>query len=263
MNEHLEYILNLIIRNIFLILSIIGLITLIRTFNIKFWRKFYTKFFGKRQKNPLDLNVKDFVNTFALDIGGTMTKVVYIDLETKEDKIKKLKEIGVKMDENEVTKHTITTKNIPEFIEFCPEFSSHALEIPFGDNGVMKFLKYPSNELKGFLKFVKENNLVSRFGGSSNKCNATGGGSFKFSKIVKEEANIEFIQRDEMESLILGLNFLFSLRTKEPPIFRYVDKECVPVFFKSKLNLYPYLFVQIGSGTSKLNFVLTKRYHFS
>lgn len=246
-----QNILNLTIQNIFWILSIIGLFTLLRTYNLKFWRKLYTKFFGKKQKNPLELKVEDFVANFALDIGGTMTKVVYIDSETKEDKIKKLKELGHDVDENEVTKNTITTKNIPEYIEFSPEFTSHSLEIPFGDHGVMKFLKYPSNELKGFLHFVKENNLLTRFGKDKKKCNATGGGAFKFSKMVKEEADIEFIQRDEMESLILGLNFLFSLKTKEPPIFKYVDKECVPVFFKSKLNLYPYLFVQIGSGTSK------------
>jgi pantothenate kinase len=68
--------------------------------------------------------------------------------------------------------------------------------------------------------------------------------------LFQKEIGINFIQRDEIESLINGLDFLFSLKGIESPIFSFEDKKKKGVNFKNKRELYPYLFVQCGSGIS-------------
>jgi type II pantothenate kinase len=244
------YMSTLLLNNMFYVFALVGIYSLYRYLSGgRLWR-IYSYFFGKRQKNPKDLRTEEFLAPFSLDIGGTMTKVCYLDFETREEKIAKLKEIGKEIKDEDVTKNTRTTVNIPKYVHFSDLHSS--LSIQFGKNAVLRFLEFPSNEIEGFLSYAKENDLVKRFGKESKKCSATGGGAYKFSNLVKDTIGIQFVQRDEMESLILGLNFLFSLRTPEPPIFTYRDKFKIPIYFKRKENLYPYLLVQIGSGISMI-----------
>lgn len=88
------------------------------------------------------------------------------------------------------------------------------------------------------------------FGRNIRKCNATGGGAYKYAGLVKEELSMEYVQRDEMGSLVLGLNFLFTLKTEQPPIFCYDDHKQIPVKFDTTDILFPYLLVSCGSGVS-------------
>jgi pantothenate kinase len=95
---------------------------------------------------------------------------------------------------------------------------------------------------------------LKRFGKEALNINATGGGAFKHADLIKEKTKINFIQRDEMESLVQGLNFLLSNETtQEEEIFTYshIDKEKKYVSFKNGIK-YPYLLVQIGSGVSMI-----------
>ena len=114
----------------------------------------------------------------------------------------------------------------------------------------MRFLEYPSSDQEAFLDYLKVNKLLERFGKKAKSCNATGGGAYKYYDLVQKEIGINFIQRDEIDSLIKGLDFLLSLKGIESPIFTFEEKEKKGVFFNNKRELYPYIFVQCGSGIS-------------
>lgn len=91
--------------------------------------------------------------------------------------------------------------------------------------------------------------------------NATGGGAYKFYGILKENfPNIKINKRDEMTSLIYGLNFFINLKQRE--IFTYSDIEGKNYLQKEQQGSMEgvelkdeVMLVNIGSGVSiiKLN----------
>ena len=76
---------------------------------------------------------------------------------------------------------------------------------------------------------------------------ATGGGAYKFYDDMKRVLGIEVLREDEMECLIIGLDFFITEIPRE--VFSYTDLD--PMHFEEpRLNIYPYLLVNIGSGVS-------------
>ncbi|KAH8149207.1 uncharacterized protein LAJ45_06746 [Morchella importuna] len=76
---------------------------------------------------------------------------------------------------------------------------------------------------------------------------ATGGGAFKFYDEIKEALGVEIYREDEMECLIIGLDFFITEIPEE--VFTY--SEANPMAFAApRPDIYPYLLVNIGSGVS-------------
>ncbi|MDP2437139.1 MAG: type II pantothenate kinase [archaeon] len=120
----------------------------------------------------------------------------------------------------------------------------------------LRFLKFPSNRVVDFIKFLITSDLQSKYGRKITRVNATGGGSFKYASIVKENLGIEMVPQDEMRALLRGLHFLVRACQGEVFTWDVAEKRQIPSFSEPReadVTLsFPYLLVNIGSGVSIL-----------
>ncbi|KAK2977505.1 hypothetical protein RJ640_016133, partial [Escallonia rubra] len=159
----------------------------------------------------------DEVSHLALDIGGTLIKMVYFssnsDWPVDDEGKRSSKEKG--------------SKNC-NFV-----------------NGRLHFMKFETRKINDCLQFISSKQLhhygTYRF--------ATGGGAFKFADLFKEKLEISLDKVEEMDSLVAGANFLLKAVDREA--FTYMDgeKEYLQIDHN---DLYPYLLVNIGSGVSMI-----------
>ncbi|KAK7751100.1 hypothetical protein SLS62_006929 [Diatrype stigma] len=78
---------------------------------------------------------------------------------------------------------------------------------------------------------------------------ATGGGAYKYYDRIRERLGVDVLREDEMECLIIGLDFFITEIPRE--VFTYSETD--PMHFASPdANIYPYMLVNIGSGVSIL-----------
>ncbi|PHH86207.1 hypothetical protein CDD83_10577 [Cordyceps sp. RAO-2017] len=78
---------------------------------------------------------------------------------------------------------------------------------------------------------------------------ATGGGAYKFYDKIRDALGLDVLREDEMECLIIGLDFFITEIPRE--VFTYSETD--PMHFVSpREKIYPYLLVNIGSGVSFL-----------
>ncbi|KAK4693465.1 type II pantothenate kinase, partial [Lecanoromycetidae sp. Uapishka_2] len=76
---------------------------------------------------------------------------------------------------------------------------------------------------------------------------ATGGGAYKYYDEMKQVLGVEVLREDEMDCLIIGLDFFITEIPRE--VFTY--SEIDPMRFEEpRTDIYPYLLVNIGSGVS-------------
>jgi type II pantothenate kinase len=147
------------------------------------------------------------VSHIAIDIGGSLAKLVYFSREAHS------REPGGRL-------------NFQNFetdrIDDCVEFMKHLCEKQMPLNG----------SRPGELCVM-----------------ATGGGAYKFYDKVRETLGVDVLREDEMECLIIGLDFFITQIPRE--VFTYSDTEPMH-FVRPEDNKYPYLLVNIGSGVSFL-----------
>jgi len=78
---------------------------------------------------------------------------------------------------------------------------------------------------------------------------ATGGGAYKFYDKIREALGVDVLREDEMECLIIGLDFFITEIPRE--VFTYSETDPVQ-FAEPRSDIYPYLLVNIGSGVSMI-----------
>jgi type II pantothenate kinase len=110
-----------------------------------------------------------------------------------------------------------------------------------------------------FMRRLKDKHLAlngSQNGsGSSTRRNedlcvmATGGGAYRFYDKIRDALGVDVIKEDEMECLIIGLDFFITEIPRE--VFTYSETDPMQ-FVEPSENVYPYLLVNIGSGVSFL-----------
>lgn len=155
------------------------------------------------------------VSHVAIDIGGSLAKLVYFSREAHS------KEPGGRL--NFISFET-------DRIRDCVEF--------------MKHLKDKQQTLNG----SKPGELCIM---------ATGGGAYKYYDMVRDELGVDVLREDEMECLIIGLDFFIAEIPRE--VFTYSETE--PIHFASPSDdIYPYLLVNIGSGVSFLKVSGPRKY---
>ena len=86
---------------------------------------------------------------------------------------------------------------------------------------------------------------------------ATGGGAYKYYDEMKKVLGVEVLREDEMECLIMGLDFFISEIPQE--VFTYSEVDPMP-FQEPGSDIYPYLLVNIGSGVSMVKVSGPRRY---
>ncbi|KAF2244214.1 fumble-domain-containing protein [Trematosphaeria pertusa] len=163
--------------------------------------------------DPRDIRLPNHtavVSHIAVDIGGSLAKLVYFSREPDESKI------GGRLN---------FIKFETEKIDACIEF--------------MRKLQADHQQLNGA---APEELCVM----------ATGGGAFKYYDRIKKALGVEVIREDEMECLIIGLDFFITEIPNE--VFTY-SEDCPMDFIPfppTPPSIYPYLLVNIGSGVSMI-----------
>ncbi|KAI3696499.1 hypothetical protein L1987_79517 [Smallanthus sonchifolius] len=164
----------------------------------------------------------DEISHLALDIGGSLIKMVYFSTN---------REKPIDKTQNNSSKDNLLS-------------------------GRLYFLKFETSKINECLDFISSKLLhyrgVQQYGfpaSDQNTIKATGGGAFKFADLFKEKLGISLDKVEEMGSLVSGANFL--LKSVSSEAFTYVNSQRNYVQIDHN-DLYPYLLVNIGSGVSMI-----------
>ena len=152
-------------------------------------------------------NHKAVVSHVALDIGGSLAKLVYFSREPQS------KTMG----------------------------------------GRLNFLKFETDSIGKCFEVVQQLKKKQQTLDDSQPAElcvmATGGGAYKYYDEMKRFLGVEVLREDEMECLIMGLDFFITEIPGE--VFTY--SETNPMQFRDPcIDIYPYLLVNIGSGVSMI-----------
>ena len=150
-------------------------------------------------------NHRAVVSHVALDIGGSLAKLVYFSREPHS------KELGGRLNFLK-----FETENIGKCFEFIQQLKTKQQTLNGSEPGELCVM-------------------------------ATGGGAYKFYDEMKKILDVEVLREDEMECLIIGLDFFITEIPRE--VFTYSETDPIQ-FEKLRTEIYPYLLVNIGSGVS-------------
>lgn len=150
------------------------------------------------------------VSHIAVDIGGTLAKVVYFSREAQST------EPGGRLNFL-----SFETDKIDDCIDFLLELKQRHIDANYGDEAR-----------------------------ASELCvMATGGGAYKYYDRIRARMGIDVLSEDEMECLMMGLDFFITEIPRE--VFTYSETD--PMHFAAPSDdIYPYMLVNIGSGVSML-----------
>ncbi|CAK7203819.1 hypothetical protein SEUCBS139899_006567 [Sporothrix eucalyptigena] len=148
------------------------------------------------------------VSHIAVDIGGTLAKVVYFSREAQSTE----------------------------------------------PGGRLNFLSFETDKIDDCIDFLldlKKRHLAANGSRSGSELcvMATGGGAYKYYDRIRARMGINVLSEDEMECLIMGLDFFIAEIPRE--VFTYSETD--PMHFAEPTDdIYPYMLVNIGSGVSML-----------
>ncbi|MCL7047779.1 hypothetical protein MKW94_008481 [Papaver nudicaule] len=174
-------------------------------------------------------NQSDNISHLALDIGGSLIKLVYFSRQDNlVDADKTL--LGVSNDSS---------------ISSCPI-----------TGGMLHFVKFESWKIDDCLQFIQSKQLLRRSDSLSEIQNnagnvlikATGGGAYAYADLFKDKFGVCLDKEDEMDCLVAGANFLLKAIRYE--VFTHIEGQKEFVQIDPKEDLFPYLLVNIGSGVS-------------
>lgn len=135
---------------------------------------------------------------FGMDIGGTLTKLVYFEPKDitpgeLDQEAKILRNIR-----RYLTKHSAYGRTGHRDIHLQMD----DVEIR-GRRGSLHFIRFPTAEMDKFLALAKKKGMAQLV---TTVC-ATGGGAFKFEDNFKAEVNMKLAKFDELDALIKGILF--------------------------------------------------------
>ncbi|KAK2757271.1 hypothetical protein FQN54_004785 [Arachnomyces sp. PD_36] len=125
-------------------------------------------------------------------------------------------------------------------------------ELGSADNGGrLNFMNFETERIDLCIDFIRQlKQKHQKLNGSTpdELCvMATGGGAYKYYDKIKGVLGVDVLREDEMECLIIGLDFFIT----EIPHEVFTSSESHPMeFVSARTDIYPYLLVNIGSGVS-------------
>ncbi|KAL3418062.1 pantothenate kinase [Phlyctema vagabunda] len=119
--------------------------------------------------------------------------------------------------------------------------------------GRLNFMNFETDRIDDCIEFMKQLKLKQqKLNGSrpGELCvMATGGGAYKYYDKIREALGVDVLREEEMECLIIGLDFFITEIPRE--VFTYSETD--PMHFtEPRSDIYPYLLVNIGSGVSMI-----------
>eukprot|EP00188_Purpureofilum_apyrenoidigerum_P001105 Plantae.Rhodophyta-Purpureofilum_apyrenoidigerum.ctg15672.p1 GENE.Plantae.Rhodophyta-Purpureofilum_apyrenoidigerum.ctg15672~~Plantae.Rhodophyta-Purpureofilum_apyrenoidigerum.ctg15672.p1 ORF type:complete len:564 (+),score=137.19 Plantae.Rhodophyta-Purpureofilum_apyrenoidigerum.ctg15672:400-2091(+) len=190
------------------------------------------------------VNLLEESDHFALDIGGSLAKLLYV--QRNGDREKGL--IIEKLDQN---------------------WPGAQLSVPIPEIGAqLHFFAFETRNITDLVKVFREQwiNIAPELP-NSETVRATGGGAVKYSQLFQDELGVELHHLDEMACLVRGLNFLLTKVQNEVYLFDheplmsaamsapasdqvFPQSEHCRKFVDARADPFPYLLVNIGSGVS-------------
>ncbi|KAG0491449.1 hypothetical protein HPP92_004847 [Vanilla planifolia] len=193
---------------------------------------------NSEERNPTILlpNQSDDISHLALDIGGSLIKLVYFSRHEElspDDKRRRSmkKRLGISNGKR---------RSYPIL------------------GGRLHFVKFETGKLNECLDFISSKQLhlggidsPSWSSGTRSNDNiiikATGGGAYKYADVFRERLGISLDKEDEMDCLVAGANFLLKAIRHEAFTHMEGRKEFMQI---DQHDLFPYLLVNVGSGVS-------------
>mmetsp|Transcript_6065 Transcript_6065/g.25599 ORF Transcript_6065/g.25599 Transcript_6065/m.25599 type:complete len:231 (+) Transcript_6065:611-1303(+) len=186
------------------------------------------------------INLRPESRRFAIDIGGSLAKLLYVQRESEVQQ-----ELGIKK-LDEAWPGAQLSVRIPEI------------------GVILNFFAFETRNINDLVKFLREN---WGSGISSKDVRATGGGAVKYAENFRQELAVVLNHLDEMDCLVRGLNFLLTKAQREVYVFDhepllsaamsepaspsvFPDLENSRKFVDASDDPFPYLLVNIGSGVS-------------
>ncbi|GAM27496.1 hypothetical protein SAMD00019534_106720, partial [Acytostelium subglobosum LB1] len=164
-------------------------------------------------------NTHHHINHFALDIGGSLAKLVYY------------------VDNN--NNNSVITGN--NDIEVIKEQTG---------SGMLHFIKFETTNIEDCLNFIIDNKLHLE-NGKPRDVRVTGGGAYKYAELFEMRLGCNLIKEDEMLTLIIGTNYLLRSIPNESFSYSPVLNSPMPKqYAETTEHQFPYLLVQVGSGVS-------------
>lgn len=124
--------------------------------------------------------------------------------------------------------------------------------------GRINFLSFETDKIDECIEYLRQlQTKHKRTNGESRATElsvmATGGGAYKFYDRIKERLGVDVVREDEMECLIMGLDFFITEIPSEVFTYNDADPENAIQFQTAQADsVYPYLLVNIGSGVSMI-----------
>jgi len=177
---------------------------------------------------------------FGMDIGGTLSKLVYFEpcdtTHTDEGTV------------NNIRKYLTNNLAYGESGHRDEDKQMEDLVIK-QRKGRIHFIRFPTNQMPEFIELAKEKGMANTL---STVC-ATGGGAYKFENEFLKELNMKLHKFDELDSLMSGIRFI----EQNNPLELYYwqnpgDEEKAATRPYDFTNPYPYMLVNVGSGVSML-----------
>ena len=203
---------------------------------------------------------------FGIDIGGTLTKVVFFEPDRPRGR----------SHSDAVTDFVLGSETYGSTGERDTGFVLHSPRV----GGTMHFLKFESQRMESVIA-----SLISgewSFGPRMLRVCATGGGAHKYAEAFRTRLKIDnFDIFDELQALVLGITHLIELNANEcymlrGPSVTYTAPSGTPVretggaeagveevtvpFTVDDASAYPYLVVNIGSGVSIISVTASGEY---
>lgn len=182
--------------------------------------------FEERDPTILLPNQSDDISHLALDIGGSLIKLVYFSRH--EDRL-------------------VNDKRKKSMKERFGVINGNRRSFPIL-GGRLHFVKFETAKINECLDFIHSKQL-HRGDNDNAVIKATGGGAYKFADLFKEKLGVSIEKEDEMDCLVAGANFLLKAIRHEAFTHKEGHKEFVQIDHN---DLYPYLLVNIGSGVSMI-----------
>lgn len=136
---------------------------------------------------------------FGMDIGGTLTKLVYFE-PTDVEEVE-----GIEEKETLRTIRKYLTGNVAYGKTGIRDVHLEMKDQVLGERpGSLHFIRFPTSEMAAFIELARAKNFSSL---ASAIC-ATGGGAFKFESDFQQQVNLQLHKYDELDCLIRGIHFI-------------------------------------------------------
>ncbi|GBP64622.1 Pantothenate kinase 1 [Eumeta japonica] len=171
---------------------------------------------------------------FGMDIGGTLTKLVYFE--------------PTGMNRKEMDKETEVLKNIRRYLTRNSAYGKTGrrdvhLQMDNvtirGRRGTFHFIRFPTTEVGAFLQLARSKGMAMLV----NTVYATGGGAFKFEEDFMKEVNMRLEKQDELDALVAGLLFVDARNPCECYYWAPPDDRPVHEHSSYKITLYFVIFI--------------------